>query len=68
MNLDSLLGQTRNPFSIKFDLVGILFLVFDLELVTANLKGNIPNKVVTASQRLRTNFLMDIVEGIVAWH
>ena len=26
-------GQTRNPFSILFYLVGILFLVFDLELV-----------------------------------
>lgn len=26
-------GQTRNPFSIQFYLVGILFLVFDIELV-----------------------------------
>lgn len=26
-------GQTRNPFSIQFYLVGILFLVFDLEIL-----------------------------------
>ena len=26
-------GQTRNPFSISFYLVGILFLVFDLEIL-----------------------------------
>ena len=26
-------GQTRNPFSIQFYLVGILFLVFDIELL-----------------------------------
>lgn len=26
-------GQTRNPFQISFYLVGILFLVFDLELL-----------------------------------
>lgn len=26
-------GQTRSPFSIQFYLVGILFLVFDLELL-----------------------------------
>lgn len=26
-------GQTRNPFAIQFYLVGILFLVFDLELI-----------------------------------
>jgi NADH:ubiquinone oxidoreductase subunit 3 (subunit A) len=26
-------SQTRNPFSIQFYIVGILFLVFDLELV-----------------------------------
>lgn len=26
-------GQTRNPFSISFYLVGILFLIFDLEIL-----------------------------------
>lgn len=26
-------GQTRNPFSIQFSLIGILFLVFDLEIL-----------------------------------
>lgn len=26
-------GQTRSPFSIQFYIVGILFLVFDLEIV-----------------------------------
>lgn len=26
-------GQTRNPFSIQFYLVGILFLVFDIEIL-----------------------------------
>lgn len=26
-------GQTRSPFSVQFYIVGILFLVFDLELV-----------------------------------
>jgi len=26
-------GQTRNPFSISFYLVGILFLVFDIEIL-----------------------------------
>lgn len=26
-------GQTRNPFSIQFYLVGILFLVFDIEVL-----------------------------------
>lgn len=26
-------GQTRNPFSISFYLVGVLFLLFDLEIL-----------------------------------
>jgi NADH:ubiquinone oxidoreductase subunit 3 (subunit A) len=30
---ESLLGQTRQPFSIQYYLVGILFLIFDLEIL-----------------------------------
>lgn len=30
---NAIYGQTRNPFSISFYLVGILFLVFDLEIL-----------------------------------
>ena len=37
-------GQTRNPFSIQFYLVGILFLVFDIEvLLVYPLASNIYN-------------------------
>jgi NADH:ubiquinone oxidoreductase subunit 3 (subunit A) len=30
---ETLLGQTRQPFSVQYYLVGILFLIFDLEIL-----------------------------------
>ncbi len=30
---ESLLGQTRQPFNVQYYLVGILFLIFDLEIL-----------------------------------